>query len=52
MKTKKLVKQALQHPELYTPAEMTFFDRWLQKKKQEKKTAKIKKDKGQKVNGN
>jgi hypothetical protein len=52
MKTKKLVKQALQHPELYTPAEMVFFDRWLQKKKQEKKTAKIKKDKGQKVNGN
>jgi hypothetical protein len=44
MKKKKLVKQALQHPELYTPAELAFFDRWLIEKKQ-KKTAKINKKK-------
>ena len=46
MKTKKLVKQALQHPELYTPVEVDFFKRWLQKKKQDRKTAKIQTDKG------
>jgi hypothetical protein len=47
MKTKKLVKQALKHPELYTPAELSFFGRWLWKKKQDKKAAKIKKHKEQ-----
>ncbi len=52
MKTKKLIKQALKHPELYTPAELTFFGRWLQKKKEDKKTAKIKKETEQQVNGN
>lgn len=52
MKKKKLVKSALQHPELYTPAEIAFFDRWLRIKKDKKKTAKIKKDRGQQVNGN
>jgi hypothetical protein len=52
MKTKKLVKRALKHPKLYTPAEMTFFSVWLRKKKEEKKTAKIKKARGQQVNGN
>ncbi len=40
MKKKKLVKQALEHPDLFTPAELAFFDRWLVEKKQ-KKTAKI-----------
>jgi len=44
MKTKKLVKKALKHPELYTPAELIFFNRWLHLKKQAK-TAKISKDK-------
>lgn len=52
MKTKKLVKEALKHPELYSSAELKFFDRWLRKKKEDKKTAKIKKEKGQQVNGN
>jgi hypothetical protein len=52
VKTKKLVKKALKHPELYTPAEISFFDRWLRKKKEDKKTAKIKKQKEQQVNGN
>lgn len=44
MKTKKLVKNALKHPELYSPAELWFFTTWLRKKK-EAKTAKISKDK-------
>jgi len=52
VKTKKLIKRALKHPELYTPAELTFFDYWLRRKKEDKKTAKIKKEKGQQVNGN
>jgi hypothetical protein len=46
VKTKKLIKQALQHPELYTTIEVNFFKRWLQKKKQGRKTAKIQTDKG------
>ena len=44
MKTKKLVKNALKHPELYSPAELSFFTTWLRKKK-EAKAAKINKDK-------
>jgi hypothetical protein len=52
VKTKKLIKQALKHPELYTPAEVSFFGRWLHEKKKDKKTAKIKKEKEQQVNGN
>jgi hypothetical protein len=52
VKTKKLIKQALNNPELYTPGELWFFDRWLRKKKEDKKTAKIKKEQGQTVNGN
>jgi hypothetical protein len=38
-KKKKLVKNALKKPEQYTPAEISFFERWLQHKK-EKKAAK------------
>jgi hypothetical protein len=41
MKRKKLVKKALKHPELYTPAELAYFKRWLWQKKQDKKAAKI-----------
>jgi hypothetical protein len=44
MKTKKLVKRALRHPELYSPAELLFFNKWLHLKRQAK-TAKINKDK-------
>lgn len=44
MKKKKLVKEALKHPELYTPGELAYFNRWLWLKKQ-KKTAKINTDK-------
>lgn len=43
MKKKKLVKQALEHPDLFTPAELAYFDLWLQHKKL-KKTAKINKN--------
>jgi hypothetical protein len=38
-KKKKLVKDALNHPELHTPAELKFFEIWLAHKK-EKKDAK------------
>lgn len=38
-KKKKLVKDALKHPELHTPAELKFFEIWLAHKK-EKKDAK------------
>jgi len=43
MKTKKLVKKALKHPELYSPAEISFFATWLHKKKRAK-AAKINRD--------
>lgn len=42
MKKKKLVKKALQKPELYSSAEMQYMQLWLQetkRKKQEKKKA-------------
>jgi hypothetical protein len=41
MKKKKLAKKALEHPELFAPAELMYFERWLHYKKQQKKTAKI-----------
>jgi hypothetical protein len=41
MKKKKLVKKALKHPELFTPGELAYFDRWLWQRKQHKKAAKI-----------
>lgn len=41
MKKKKLVKQALKHPELFAPAELAYFDRWLWHQKQQKKAAKM-----------
>ena len=40
MKTKKLVKMALKHPERYTEAELAFFKRWLASKKAQKKAKK------------
>jgi hypothetical protein len=36
MKKKKLVKNALKHPELHTPAELQFFQLWLTHKKEQK----------------
>ena len=37
---KKLVKNALEHPELYAPAELSFFDLWLRKRKEKKEAKK------------
>jgi hypothetical protein len=39
-KKKKLVKNALKNPEVYTPAEIKFFERWLRLKKQQKSVKK------------
>lgn len=44
-KKKKLVKEALQHPEMYAPAELSFFERWLDLKRQKKEAKKTEKDK-------
>jgi hypothetical protein len=38
MKTKKLVKEALKHPERWSWAELTFFKKWLEQRKQRKKS--------------
>lgn len=40
MKTKKLVKLALKHPERYSEAELAFFKKWLAFKKAQKKAKK------------
>lgn len=42
MKKKKLVKRALKHPELHTPAELAYFRCWLRLRKERKKAAKMK----------
>ena len=36
MKTKKLVKDALKHPECWSWAELVFFRKWLENRKQKK----------------
>ncbi len=33
---KKLVKRAMKHPELHTPAELSYFERWLKARKERK----------------
>lgn len=38
MKKKKLVKLALRHPELYSPAELAYFQLWLRTRKERKFT--------------
>lgn len=43
MKLKKLVKNALKNPSLYSWAELQFFRRWLDKRKAEKALKKKKK---------
>mgnify|MGYP003343783402 CR=1 FL=1 len=40
MKTKKLVKEALKHPERYSWADLMFFRRWLEDRKLKKKEKK------------
>ena len=36
MKKHKLAKQALEHPELFAPAELAYFERWLKSRKERK----------------
>ena len=36
-KKKKLVKSALKHPELFSPAELAYFQLWLKNRKEQKK---------------
>ena len=35
-KKRKLVKDALKHPEMFAPAELSFFDLWLRARKERK----------------
>ena len=42
MKTKKMIKNALKHPELWSWAELTFFKKWLEHRKLRKKKSKEK----------
>jgi hypothetical protein len=44
MKTKKLVKDALKHPDLWSWAELAFFRKWLEERKARKKKDKRIKD--------
>jgi hypothetical protein len=37
---KNLAKEALKHPELFTPAELAYFEFWLRKRKERKKAKK------------
>ncbi len=39
-KKKKLVKEALKHPEMFAPAELSFFHLWLRKRKEAKEARK------------
>ena len=36
MKKHKLAKKALEHPELFAPAELSYFERWLRARKERK----------------
>jgi hypothetical protein len=40
MKKKKLVKEALKHPEMYAPGELSFFQLWLKERKEKKQAKK------------
>jgi hypothetical protein len=40
MKKRKLVKQALNNPELFAPAELSFFQIWLKERKAKKEAKK------------
>ena len=37
---KKLAKDALKHPELFAPAELAYFERWLRARKERKEAEK------------
>jgi ferric-dicitrate binding protein FerR (iron transport regulator) len=40
MKKHKLAKKALEHPELFAPAELAYFERWLRARKEHKEAEK------------
>ena len=40
MKKHKLAKQALEHPELFAPAELAYFERWLRAREERKEAQK------------
>ncbi len=40
MKKHKLAKNALKHPELFAPAELAYFERWLHQRKERKRREK------------
>ena len=40
MKKHKLAKNALKHPELFAPAELAYFQRWLQQRAERKRREK------------
>jgi hypothetical protein len=40
MKKHKLAKNALEHPELFAPAELAYFERWLKARKDRKEAEK------------
>ena len=41
MKKKKLAKNALEHPEMFTQGELSYFKLWLQERKEQKKRKKF-----------
>jgi hypothetical protein len=45
MKKHKLAKNALKHPELFAPAELAYFRKWLEHRAQRKEQEKQNKDK-------
>jgi hypothetical protein len=46
MKKHKLAKNALKNPELFAPAELAYFDRWLRARRERKQKEKEVKDAG------
>ena len=44
MKKHKLAKKALDHPDLFAPAELAYFELWLRARKEEKQSRKQKPD--------
>ena len=40
MKRHKLAKKALEHPELFAPAELAYFQRWLRAREENKRAEK------------
>jgi hypothetical protein len=43
MKRKKLAKEALRHPELFSNGELAYFEMWLRSRKEQKEKKKLEK---------